>query len=156
MQCQICGKNNHDARNCYNRSNEKDFPPTRQAPSRSVPKQARLASPLAVVDPAAWYFDSGATLHGISDMANLSSKTYTGNDGLGVGNGIKIPISHTSSSILSTHTILIHLSILHVPQITKNLRIVTTLTRDNFYIRISSLCLLCEGFVGQETTSRNT
>ncbi|XP_049350413.1 uncharacterized protein LOC125815055 [Solanum verrucosum] len=54
MQCQICGKNNHDARNCYNRSNEKDFPPTRQTLSRSIPKQAHLASPSAIVNHAAW------------------------------------------------------------------------------------------------------
>ncbi|KAH0661799.1 hypothetical protein KY284_026730 [Solanum tuberosum] len=132
VQCQICGKNNHDARNCYNRSNEKDFPPTRQTPSRSIPKQAHLASPLAIVDPAAWYFDSGATHHVTSDMANLSLQTYTGNDGLAVGNGMKIHISHTSSSILSTHTQPIHLNnILHVPQISKNLLSVAKLTRDN-------------------------
>ncbi|KAH0725636.1 hypothetical protein KY284_001501 [Solanum tuberosum] len=87
VQCQICGKNNHDARNFYNRSNEKDFPPTRQTLSRSIPKQAHLASPSAIVDPAAWYFDSGATDHVTSDMANLSLQTYIGNDGLAVGNG---------------------------------------------------------------------
>ncbi|KAH0701690.1 hypothetical protein KY285_015968 [Solanum tuberosum] len=58
-----------------------------QTSSRSIPKQAHLASPSAIVDPAAWYFDSGATHHVTSDMANLSLQTYTGNDGLAVGNG---------------------------------------------------------------------
>ncbi|WMV09979.1 hypothetical protein MTR67_003364 [Solanum verrucosum] len=88
VQCQICGKNNHDARNCYNCSNDKDFPPTRQTPSRSIPKQAHLASPSAIVDPPAWYFDSGATHLVTSDMANLSLQTYTDNDGLAVGNAV--------------------------------------------------------------------
>ncbi|KAG5632861.1 hypothetical protein H5410_004578 [Solanum commersonii] len=103
-----------------------------QTLSRSIPKQAHLASPSAIVDPAAWYFDSGATHHVTSDMAILSLQTYTGNDGLAVGNGMKIPISHTSSSILSTHTQPIHLNnILHAPQISKNLLSVAKLIRDN-------------------------
>ncbi|OIT30912.1 hypothetical protein A4A49_12719 [Nicotiana attenuata] len=132
VQCQIYGKNNHDARNCYNHSNEKDFPPTRQPPSRSTPKQAHLASPSTIVDPA-WYFDSGATHHVTSDMANLSLQAdYTGNDGLAVGNGMKLPISHIGSSILSTPTRPIYLNnILHVPQISKNLLSVSEITRDN-------------------------
>ncbi|KAM3340844.1 hypothetical protein P3S68_028479 [Capsicum galapagoense] len=57
------------------------------SPSRSTPKQAHFASPSAIVDPT-WYFNSGATHHVTSDMANLSLQPYTGNDGLAVGNVI--------------------------------------------------------------------
>jgi len=71
VQCQICGKTNHDARNFYNCSKEKDFPPTRQPLSRSTPKQPHFASPSTIVDPV-WYFDSGAIHHVTSYMANLS------------------------------------------------------------------------------------
>ncbi|WMV09995.1 hypothetical protein MTR67_003380 [Solanum verrucosum] len=73
----------------------------RQTPSRSIPKQAHLASPSAIVDPAAWYFDSGATHLVTSDMANLSLQTYTDNDGLAVGN--ELTTYHQTSKFPEWH-----------------------------------------------------
>ncbi|XP_047267663.1 uncharacterized protein LOC124898083 [Capsicum annuum] len=69
--CQICGKTNHEARICYHHSNEKDYTPTRTSTSWSTFKQAHFASSSAIVD-TAWYFDSTATHHVTSDMANLT------------------------------------------------------------------------------------
>lgn len=68
-----------------------------------------------------------------SDMPNLSLHVdYTDNDGLAVGNGMKLPISHIGSSILSTPTRPIYLNnVLHVPQIFKNLLSISKITRDN-------------------------
>lgn len=65
-------------------------------------------------------------------MANLFLQTYTVNDGLVVGNCMKIHISHICSSILPTYSHPIHLNnIFHVPQISKNLLSISKITRDN-------------------------
>lgn len=72
----------------------------------------------------AWYPDSGATHHLTNDLSNLniSSKQYTGNEQIRVGDDITLPIQHSNDSFLSSHSSTFKLyNLLHVPSITKNL-----------------------------------
>ncbi|CAM8968933.1 unnamed protein product [Rhodiola kirilowii] len=93
--CQICSKPFHEARNCYQRLNMVDFPPTRRPEKQSSRKPASNSmqahvvtnnSPSTLTDP--WIVDSGATNHVAADLGNMSIRSeYTGNDNLVVGNG---------------------------------------------------------------------
>lgn len=80
-----------------------------------------------------WYPDTGATHHVTPDLASLSiSNEYTGNDGLLVGDGKSLPISHVGKSSLHTPYKTLQLkNILHVPSISKPLLSVQKLCRDN-------------------------
>lgn len=60
--CQLCTKPGHEAIDCWQRSNQTDYPSRRPNP-RTQYRQAHMAqhnSPSTVVDPS-WYFDTGAT-----------------------------------------------------------------------------------------------
>ncbi|CAN1848848.1 Retrovirus-related Pol polyprotein from transposon RE1 [Linum perenne] len=96
-QCQLCRGLGHEAIDCWQRSNQLDFPSRRPLPrsrtsshSRQQPRQAYVAhhtDSSTVVDPA-WYFDTGATDHVTPDLGKLTvADDYAGEDKLQVGNG---------------------------------------------------------------------
>ncbi|KAK9913056.1 hypothetical protein M0R45_036882 [Rubus argutus] len=97
IRCQICGRNNHSAVNCFNRMNyayQGRTPPPRF--------QAMMATPLPLTPsapPSLWYVDSGATHHITNDLSNLSiAIEYHGNDHVSTANGDSMPISLIGSS----------------------------------------------------------
>lgn len=82
---------------------------------------------------SSWYPDSGATHHVTPDLSALSiANDYNGTDGLFVGNGKSLPITHYGNSSLSTiKSPLVLRDVLRVPSITKPLLFVQKLCRDN-------------------------
>ncbi|CAN1180953.1 Retrovirus-related Pol polyprotein from transposon RE1 [Linum perenne] len=88
--CQICGRANHEAIDCWQRTNQAAYPSRRPPPQRDNNRQAHVAqygSSSTVIDPA-WYFDTGATDHVTPDISKLTmTEDYDGNDKLQVGNG---------------------------------------------------------------------
>uniref|UniRef100_A0A803PTR4 Retrovirus-related Pol polyprotein from transposon TNT 1-94-like beta-barrel domain-containing protein n=1 Tax=Cannabis sativa TaxID=3483 RepID=A0A803PTR4_CANSA len=85
-------------------------------------------------DDSGWFVDTGATNNITSGIDNLDIVVpYTGSEGVAVGDGKKLSISHIGSNTLSSvHSIPLSLnSVLHVPSIKKNLVSVSQLTRDN-------------------------
>lgn len=137
--CQICDKPYHSARNCHNRLNTEDYPPTnrRSADRQRQPgkKQAFTAytSPSAITDP--WVVDSGASNHVTADLGGLDlSSDYVGSDNLIVGNAESLPITHTGTYTLPALHDASKLSlnnILVVPKISQNLLSVSQLCKDN-------------------------
>jgi hypothetical protein len=92
--CQICGKNNHDALQCWHR-----FDQAYQA--ESTVKQAAAATHGYTVDPN-WYIDSGATDHITSDLDRLTTKEhYTGGDQVQVANGAGLSIPYVGHSSIT-------------------------------------------------------
>ncbi|CAN1152414.1 Retrovirus-related Pol polyprotein from transposon RE1 [Linum perenne] len=88
MICQLCGRENHVAIDCFQRGNQTDYP-SRYLPPRDQGRQANVAqhSSSSVVDPS-WYFDTGATDHVTPDLGRLYfTDDYTGVDKLQVGDG---------------------------------------------------------------------
>ena len=158
MSCQICGRNNHMAPTCYYRLNlayptpspttssippsfhssasSTQFPkssPTQYSPYNSeIPPQAHFTQSTTSPD-STWFLDSGATSHVTSDLSKLSlQQQYDGTDGIMVGNGSTLPISHTGKGLLPTPTSNFLLTkMLHVPAISHNLVSVHQLARDN-------------------------
>lgn len=71
-QCQLCDKPGHEARDCWQRNNQKDYPSRKPNPRSNNP-QANLAhynSPSTVYD-LSWYVGSGATDHVTPDVQKL-------------------------------------------------------------------------------------
>ncbi|KAF7151058.1 hypothetical protein RHSIM_Rhsim02G0101600 [Rhododendron simsii] len=115
IRCQICGRTNHTAAQCYDRFNQ------------------RVNSPSAHYTTVDWFPDTGATHHVTPDLSSLSTvDDYRGNSQLQVGNGIGIPISHVGSSILRSPNSSFQLTnVLHVPSFTKSLLSVHQFCKDN-------------------------
>lgn len=85
------------------------------------------------VDPA-WYADSGASAHVTNDEHNLQNKQlYTGNEGLVVGNGKKLPIKYIGNTSLCTlnKEKLSLRNVLCVAEIEKNLLSISQLIVSN-------------------------
>jgi hypothetical protein len=78
-----------------------------------------------------WYSDTSATHHITFNLNNLNihSEAYDGTDEIQVSNGTRLAIQNTGISKLSPNFIL--RSVLHVPQITKNLLSIQKFTSDN-------------------------
>ncbi|CAN1810659.1 hypothetical protein LINPERHAP1_LOCUS25974, partial [Linum perenne] len=97
QQCQLCRLPGHEAIDCWERTNQADYPSRRPPPqhratsssSRQPSRQAYVAQhgdSSTVLDPS-WYFDTGATDHVTPDLGKLVvSDDYTGGDKLQVGN----------------------------------------------------------------------
>lgn len=71
-----------------------------------------------------WYPDFGATNHLTNNFNNLAVGTeYLGGNQMQVGNGTGLLISHCGYTSFSSTNHVFHLkNLLHVPQITKNLK----------------------------------
>jgi hypothetical protein len=124
--CRVCHKQRHTAATCWFR-----FEQGHQADSS--PLHANMVSASSASD-SSWYPDTGANVHLTNDLSNLNmhAEDYTGMDQIRVGNGQGLNILHSGRGILPTSSRNFHLfSLLHVPQIQKNLISVNQFTRDN-------------------------
>lgn len=121
--CQICGKPNHDALQCWHR-----FDQAYQAENNL--KQAALATSGYTSD-TNWYVDTGATDHITNDLERLTTRErYTGTDQIQVANGAGLSISHIGNSLISGSSLVLK-HILYVPKINKHLISVQRLASDN-------------------------
>ncbi|KAL5731291.1 hypothetical protein ACHQM5_004036 [Ranunculus cassubicifolius] len=129
--CQICGKPNHSAADCYHRMNHayQGRPP----PSKLNAMSASNSAPLLPTPSSPWLFDSGASSHFTNDPNNLDESTpYSGPDNVNIANGEGLSISHTGSSTLHHSAHKFHLNNVHlVPQLTTNLISVHKFVNDN-------------------------
>ncbi|KAL8127329.1 hypothetical protein AgCh_014300 [Apium graveolens] len=93
--CQICGRQNHVAYNCFDHFERSFNPPTVQPHSSQQPGQAYIAQHAPHHRDVNWYMDSGATNHITNDFSALGRPSeYEGTDQIRVGNGSSLPISH--------------------------------------------------------------
>lgn len=83
--------------------------------------------------PQQWYFDSGATNHITHTLQNIDQPQSSSlNNGVLVGNGSSLPISHIGKGLLPTPKTTFQLTnILHTPSITHNLISVYQFSKDN-------------------------
>jgi hypothetical protein len=124
--CQICQKLGHTANRCYSRFDH-SYQQSPAGPS------AAFSAQQAIPD-SAWYNDTGSTHHITNDLSNLNMRAeeYTGTDQIRVGNGQGLSIQHTGSACLPSRVHNFSLqSLLHVPQIQKNLISIFKFTIDN-------------------------
>ena len=114
--------------------------------------EALAALSLQAGDDPTFYADSGATTHMTNDVGKLiSAHTYNGRDAIYVGNGNKLPISHTGNALLKTsHGNLKLKDVLVVPKLRKNLLSVSQLTHDN----VSLFAFDANGFVIKDQNQR--
>lgn len=80
-----------------------------------------------------WYFDSGATSHITNNFQHMvNPQPAAPQDGIMVGNGSHIQVSHTGTGVLTTPLVNFHLkNLLHTPYITHNLLSVHKFASDN-------------------------
>ncbi|KAL5710519.1 hypothetical protein ACHQM5_021069 [Ranunculus cassubicifolius] len=121
--CQICGRRNHAAYNCFNRFKQSFNPPTMQPPSTQSSGHAYIAHQAPHHREVNWYMDSGATNHITNDFSALRGPTeYDGTDQIRVGNGSSLPISHVgTSSISNSLQSFILRDVFYVPKVSSNL-----------------------------------
>lgn len=124
-KCQIYGRSNHTALECWYRF-EEDFQPSNNN------KGGGSAVAAYCVD-TNWYVDSGASRHVTIDLDKLSFKEkYGGRDQVHAANGSGMNISNIGHTILRSPTRDLHLNnILHVPNACKSLASVHRITSDN-------------------------
>lgn len=79
VQCQLCQKFGHTADVCRSKS------------QNHFEAKANFAS-------SSWILDSGATHHLTTEPYNLEEST--GNEGISMGDGKTIPITHTGSTLI--------------------------------------------------------
>jgi len=119
--CQICGKQGHVAIVCWDRYGQ-------------AVHLTKAFSSCSIQDPSNldWYPDNGATSHITNNANALDNATpYSGNDGVLVGNGESLPVTHIDSiSALNSFNSLSLCDILVVPELTKNLISISSLTLD--------------------------
>ncbi|GAU44375.1 hypothetical protein TSUD_243070 [Trifolium subterraneum] len=92
--CQICGRTNHIAPNCFYRYEYNTEIENTQ--------EALAALTINEESDPNFYADSGATTHMTNKGGNLSLKPYFGTDTVFVGNGQALPITHTGKALLKT------------------------------------------------------
>ncbi|XP_010495807.1 PREDICTED: uncharacterized protein LOC104772950 [Camelina sativa] len=133
-KCQLCGVFGHSAKRCS------------QLQRHAYPQQGLLPSPrpwqprenvafTAPSSPDSWLMDSGSTHHMTSDLSNLAlHQPYNGSDGILIGDGTGLPITHTGSLTLTLPSSSRNLTlnrVLCVPNIKKNLISVYRLCNAN-------------------------
>ena len=81
---------------------------------------------------ADWYFDTGASSH-MSSGSGISPSSLTPfHSFVTVGNGARLPVTHTAAGTIPTSSTPLHLhNVLVTPSLVKNLVSVRQLTRDN-------------------------
>lgn len=123
VQCQICTKVGHAAKECWYRYDD----------NPNGAPQVNIAQPSSSSPSAEWFLDSGASTHITPDLNCLTDyHPYQGNSVVRIGNGHGLAISHTGSSYLDSQTKRLNLhGVLHVPHMTKRLLSISQLTKDN-------------------------
>lgn len=127
--CQLCGEQGHSAKRC---PTYKFSPVTTNASSSRSNPQANFAAPPA---PSAteWQLDSGASHHITNDLNNLSLHSeYRENNGVMIGDGKDLHITHTGSTSMSSSSANFHHSnVLCVLSMHQNLLYVSKLCQSN-------------------------
>ncbi|MCH96431.1 retrovirus-related pol polyprotein from transposon TNT 1-94 [Trifolium medium] len=145
VQCQICGKSNHDAVGCWYRydpnamrNNTRGYnagqaprPPNfnpymRPTANLAMPQFYAPMTDMDTLSSASWYPDSGASHHLTFNPNNLAYRTpYNGHEQVMMGNGQGVSIKSLGQSQFSSpHNPNVHFKLnelLHVPNISKNL-----------------------------------
>jgi histone deacetylase 1/2 len=123
--CQICGKGNHEAVECWHRFDESFH-------GQHNSKVASSATTGYGVD-TNWYVDSGASDHITGELEKLTVRDkYHGQDQVHTASGSGMKISNIGHTVLHTPHKDLHLkNILHVPSANKSLLSVHHLTSDN-------------------------
>jgi hypothetical protein len=122
----VCLKPGHTANQCHHRFDHSYH-------AEHIAPAAYVNAPQHSPDPF-WYHDTGATNHLTNDFSNLNlqAEEYTGSEQIRDGNGQGLAIHHTSlASLPSTHKNFSLKTLLHVPQIDKNLIFINQFTKDN-------------------------
>jgi hypothetical protein len=138
--CQICGKINHRALDCYHRM---DYSYQGRLPPPQL--SAMVAQTNAAYDTQEWLADSGANTHVTASHENIADpQPFDGRDTVGVGNGAGLIITSIGSSFVSSdssHDSTFHLKdIVHCPKASANLVSINKFCRDNkcFFILTDS------------------
>lgn len=126
--CQICGKSNHQALDCFHRM---DYAYQGRHPPREL--AAIVSHSNAVAEEEDWLADSGANNHITANLENLSiNQPYNGTEAVTVGNGGGLSITHTGSTSFTTPNAILHLkNILWCPQSSANLLSIQKFCKDN-------------------------
>jgi hypothetical protein len=126
--CQICGKNNHQALDCFHRM---DFSFQGRHPPSELAAMVSTAN--MVHEDGEWLADSAANNHITADLENLTlQQPYQGTETVTVGNGSGLQIAHTGSSSISTPSSTLQLkNILHCPAASANLLSIQKFCYDN-------------------------
>ncbi|OMO54374.1 NB-ARC domain-containing protein [Corchorus capsularis] len=140
LRCQICNQSDHTAVTCGYRYNKADqnlstsFAGLHLSsatshdgfPSTSSTSIGANGEPI-------WLADSGATSHMTSNPSLLQQSTlYSGNDGVYIGDGKSLRISHIGDSSLCIGSSKFSLTnILFVPELKENLLSIAQFTKDN-------------------------
>ncbi|CAL5322875.1 unnamed protein product [Camellia sinensis] len=138
--CQICGKPNHSAFECWHRMDPHFQQSTQSSPQHFPASSGSKAYTTSTSEVASqncslqpWYLDSAATDHITNDLDNLTTyHPYTGSEKVTVADGSSLPIHHTGSGLLPTphHSFKLK-RVLHVPSLSSNLLSVQQLAKDN-------------------------
>jgi hypothetical protein len=129
--CQICGKHNHSALDCYHRM-DYSFQ-GRHPPSELATMVAQMNEEFGAQK---WLADSGANAHVTADAANIHDpQPFEGTDMVGVGNGASLQIQNYGSSVvhpipLNHHSFFLK-DILHCPNAAANLFSINKFCIDN-------------------------
>jgi hypothetical protein len=128
VPCQICGKNYHNALDCFHRMDYAYL--GRHPPSELA---AMVSQCNALRDEDDWLADSGANNHDTAELENLTiQEPYQGTESVAVGNGNGLSILHIGSSTLHTPKSILHLKeILHCLEAYANLLSINKFCRDN-------------------------
>jgi hypothetical protein len=127
--CQICGKSNHRALDCYHMM---DYAyQGRHPPSQLNAMVAQ--SNIYQEDEQPWFADSGANAHITSELQNLSiQQPFQGDETVAVGNGNGLQIQNTGSSTFQTpFSNIVLKNILHCPKVSANLLSINRFCIDN-------------------------
>ncbi|GMP89176.1 hypothetical protein CsSME_00040856 [Camellia sinensis var. sinensis] len=100
--CQICGKYNHTALECWHRMDH-NFHTTSGTPKAAYVASASPSQFQSSSAPPTWYVDSAATSHITNDLNQLSDyQPYQGTDQVTIGDGSSLPIHHIGNGLLPT------------------------------------------------------
>ncbi|GAB2303132.1 hypothetical protein Dimus_038280 [Dionaea muscipula] len=131
IECQHCGRPFHTADKCYHLIS---FPNQQQEPIENQPSEDATAMIATAVTsnanaPTIWLLDSGASHHMTNDIHMLHNVvSYPTTDGVIIGNGEKMFVSHYGKSNIGTLS-LDH--VLLIPQLAANLLSPYQLCKDN-------------------------
>jgi transposase InsO family protein len=128
IPCQICGKLNHLALDCFHRM---DYSFQGRHPPSQL--QAMVAHNNTAFEDQEWYADSAANAHITHDLANLQvQQPFETSEAVGVGNGTALAIANSGSSILpSPKSDFLLNNVLHCPRAAANLISIQRFCLDN-------------------------